>query len=159
MTVPIGKHAGNSVVEVMLKDPEYVNWVLQTTGATGKLKLLQNKMQTFIDIFNSKSFTKKCVGQNCVKTATRCTAYKDNFNGLHWWCDNCDPYQSGARRGTLHPISTYEDVLYYVHLFCNNRTSDSISLIKQMAHEKGLPQRVKKGDIDKFFLEKGILTF
>jgi len=152
------KHNGKSVDEVMLKDPGYVKWVLENSNAAGQLKEIRNEMLTLIDIFNSKHFTKKCAGNNCGKISTRCTAYKDNFQILYWWCDNCNPYQSGARAGTLHVIHTYQDALSYVADVCKNR-EDYVAFIKRLAQEKGLPKRLKKGDINKFFLEKEILTF
>jgi hypothetical protein len=160
MIINFGKeHKGKSVIEVMMKHPEYVNWVLRQTNVEEPLKTVRNEMLRLIGIFNSKPFTKKCFGNNCGKTAIRCTSYKDDIQGLYWWCDNCDPYQSGAHSGTLHFISTYEDVLGYVRDVCKNRKTDSVALIKRLAQEKGLPKRLKKGDIDKYFLEKGILTF
>jgi hypothetical protein len=162
MIINIGeKHKGSSVVDIMLEDPGYVNWLMQETDATGQLRVVRNEMLRLIGIFNSKPFIQKCWGNNhnCGKTATRCTAYKEDYQGLYWWCDSCNPYQNEARSGKLHIISTYRDVLEYVYMVLNNRSQDSAALIKKIAHEKGLPKRAKKGDIDKFFLEKGILTF
>ena len=42
MDITIGKHKGKSVAEVILKNPDYVLWVLQNSNAEGSLKLIQN---------------------------------------------------------------------------------------------------------------------
>ncbi len=153
MIITIGKHKGKSVSEVVLKHPQYVKWVLEQTDATGQLKTIQKEMFRLIEIFNSKPFAKKCYGNNCNNSATRCSAYADNFQSLYWWCNNCNPYQSGANEGKLYSISTYQNALAYVQIVHNNSITVSSALIKRLAQEKGLPTRVKKGDIEKFFLE------
>jgi len=161
MIIAFGKHDGESVIEVVLKNPEYVNWVLENTDATGQLRVIRNEMLRFIDIFNSKPFTQKCWGNshNCDKPATRCTTHREDCFALQWWCDECNPYQNGASPGTLYVISTYQNVLGYVSGVCKNRKEDYVSFIKRLAQEKGLPKRLKKGDIEKFFLPEGVLTF
>jgi len=153
------KYKGKSVAEVVLKHPDYVKWVLGKNDAIGPLMIVQNEILKLIGIFNSKPFIQKCKEKNCGKTATRCSTYKDDFQGLYWWCDKCDPYQSGASAGTLHMICTYQDVLHYVSDTCKNRKEDYMLFVKILAQEKGLPNRIKNGDIDKFFLVEGILTF
>jgi hypothetical protein len=155
------KHKGESVAEVLINDPSYVDFVLKVSDSKGPLKVARDEMLILISRFDLKPFLQKCWGNNhnCGKTAIRATAYKEDYTGLYWWCKNCNPYQSGARSGTLHTISTYKDALEYVYMVLNNSNKDSAALIKQLAQEKGLPKRISKGDIEKFFLEEGILTF
>ena len=152
MIITIGKYKGKSVSEVVLKHPQYVQWVLEQTDATGQLKTIRNEMIRLISIFDSKTFTKKCRTENCDQPATRCSVYGEDYIGLYWWCDKCDPYQLLYQPSKIHIISKYQDVIGYTHTVFP-------ALIKRLAQEKRLPTRVKKGDIEKFFLEPGILTF
>lgn len=146
MIIPIGKYKGKSVSEVVLKDPQHVKWVLERTDATGQLKTIRNEMIRLISIFDLKPFTNKCRTKNCGQPATRCSVYGEDYIGLYWWCDKCDPYQFSYQTSKIHIISKYQDVIRYAHTVFP-------VLIKRLAQEKGLPTRVKKGDIEKFFLE------
>jgi len=152
MTINIGENKEKSLAEIMLKNPKNVKWVLGQSDAEGALKKICEEIKRLIRIFDSKPFTKQCGGHNCHNLATRCTAYEDNFTALKWWCDNCDPYQSGVHPGALHIIRTYEDVLRYVNSVCRDRKTDYEAFIKKLAQEKGLPRRANKSDINKCFL-------
>jgi len=159
MNISFGEHKGKSVAEVILKHPDYVKWVLEKNDATGELLTTQNEMIKLIDIFNSKPFTKKCRGNNCVKTSIMCTARKEDYSGLYWWCDKCYHYENVIYTDVHHIIRSYQDALSYVANICKNRKEDYVGLIKRLAEEKGLKKRATKNDIEKFFLPAGILTF
>jgi len=154
------KHKGESVAEVLIKDASYVKYVLSVTETEGLMTSIRDEMIRLINIFNSKPFLQNCWGDNhkCGEVATGATAYKEDYIGLYWWCNDCDPYQSGASMGTLHAITSYEDVLKYVYMVLNNNGKDSEALIKRLAQEKGLPKRLSKGGIEKFFLPEGDST-
>jgi len=138
----------------MVKNPEHVKWILQNNDAEEPVRTVREEMIRLIEIFDSKPFTKTCFGRYCAgKTATRCTAYKSYYNSLYWWCDKCNPYQSGANVGTLHAISTYEDALGYVNFVCQDKKLDYEAFIAQLAQEKGLPDRAGIDDIYSFFME------
>jgi len=73
--------------------------------------------------------------------ATRATAYRNDFT-LMFWCDDCDPYGSGARTGTLTILRTYEEALRHVDWTGNRRRDWKRKIIRKLAEAKGLPKRV-----------------
>jgi hypothetical protein len=157
MKIDIGKHKGKSVGMVVLKHPDYVKWVLEKSDAEGQLRDIQMEMRRLLSVFNSKPFNKKCAGTNCNKPVAKCTVYRDNVYGPHWWCANHNPYESGANTGTLYEIRTYGDVVRYVKRVCGNRKSASVSLIKSLAQAKGLPNRVGENEVSRFFNAENII--
>lgn len=151
MEVQFGKHAGKSLELIVLKEPDYLTWMLGQSDATGAMKHAQKEAERLITIFDKKPFIKTCEGNSCGKPSTRCTVYTNNVRTPYWWCADCDPYQSGANRGKLYSVSTYRQALQHVTLHCGGRTSDYKAIIKEMAIAKGLPSRVGKPQAQKFF--------
>ena len=146
-----GKNAGTSVEKLVLKDPKYVHWMLKQADAKGGLKLAQAHAAKCIKRFDAKPFVKTCSGQNCHATATRCTVYSNNVSDPYWWCDTCDPYQSGANRGKLQVLKTYAEAYHHVQLYCSDRVSDHKDIVLAMAKAKGLPARVGDAQALQFF--------
>jgi hypothetical protein len=151
MDITFGKHAGKALELIILKEPDYLTWMLAQTGATGAMKQAQLEAERLISIFDKKPYIKACEGNSCGKPSTRCTVYMHNVLTPYWWCANCDPYQSGANSGKLYPISTYRQALQHVALHCGGKASDCKAIIKEMAIAKGLPSRVGKPQAQKFF--------
>ena len=150
MIVNFGKHKGKSVGALVLKEPAYIAWVLSKSNPSGPLGGVKAEAQRLIRIFNSKPIATRCYGSGCGKPSTRCTVYMGNVYGSMWWCDDCDPYQSGAIGGKLQDIRTYENALTHCDLFCSRQ--DALKdLIKTMAQEKGLPKRVGEKQTQEFF--------
>ena len=146
-----GKNAGKSVEQLVLKDPKYIHWMLSQSDAKGALKLAQAHAAKCIKRFDAKPFVKTCSGQNCHATATRCTVYTDNVSDPYWWCDTCDPYESGANRGKLPVLTTYAQAYNHVQLYCSGRVSDHKDIVLSMAKAKGLPSRVGEAQALQFF--------
>lgn len=140
MDMGFGKYKGKAVAWVLLEDPQYFDW-MGNNGMSGNPEYIF-AMQ-LINIFDSKPFINarcngRCGGQNPV---TRLTLYAGIYNGAYWFCDECDPYDSGANPGKLTPIRTLSHAIGY-------RDSD---LIKAMAIAKGVPQRKTKKALKDFF--------
>ena len=150
MEVTFGKHKGSSVEFLVLKQADYVTWLLEQTDAYGALQRVRKHAKGLILSFDAKRVLKKCYGR-CDKVATYCTVYSDNVLQPYWWCDTCDPYQSGASRGKLHPIRAYEDALGHASLYCRGRRDDYRELILEIARAKGLPDRVGEAQARAFF--------
>ncbi|MGO9138152.1 MAG: hypothetical protein ACLQBC_10860 [Syntrophales bacterium] len=144
--INFGKHHGKSCELVLLKDPHYVKWVLET-NVEGPLKQVQIKLVRLVQIFNAKPFITKC--RVCSRPAERATLYKDNAVILYWWCNDCHIY--GNRTGVLSEVSTYESALRYVASVCKKRKSDYQILIKELAQAKGLAKRVGQVQAVEFF--------
>lgn len=149
MQVTIGKNAGKSVELLVLKDPAYVQWLLDTQ-ASGKLLQIKQHAQSLIRKFDAKPLSTRCYGRACSKPATRATVYLDNLVP-YWWCASCDAYEAGANDGKLQFISTYGQALEHVQFYCKGRKSDAAEIIKYFAQAKGLPARVGEQQAQQFF--------
>lgn len=148
MNVTFGEHKGTSVETLILKEPGYVSWVLSVPNPSGPMRALKAEIERLITIFDGKPFSKVCHG--CQKVATNCSVYRYNTYMPMWWCDNCDPYQSGADAGKLQVISTYRQALGHSKAY--STTKDALrTLIKTMAQAKGLPARIGKSQAQAFF--------
>ena len=144
------KHKGRSVEMVIIKDPQYVKWVLETTNVSGPLLSVREEMIRLLNVFDGKVLTKKCQGLDCNNVATGASVYKDNPNPM-WWCNECDPYEHGALPGRLQIIETYVDALNHVRNYCKGRKSDYRDLIRSIAMAKGLGKRVGQEQAQEFF--------
>ena len=151
MKVTFGKHSGKSVELLMLKEPSYIQWVLNQQSPTGNMATVKSHIQHLISIFDSKPFKgKKCSSKSCDKPVTRYTVYFDNLQP-YWWCDTCDPYQLGANSGKLHLPNDYKSALLHVATFCQGRKPDYTYIIKTLSQAKGLPDRVGESQAQSFF--------
>lgn len=113
-------------------------------------KVVKIEVQRLIRIFDAKPFLRNCQGRDCTKPATRLTVYADNVYAPMWWCDDCDPYQMGAKEGKLSSIKTYQDALLH-HMQFHTPKSFLKDLVKTIAAEKDLPRRVGQKDAEEFF--------
>ncbi len=151
MIVSFGKHKGKSVGLLVLKEPDYVVWLLSKDDLSGAALAVKNEALRLITIYDAKPIQRHCYGRECSSQATRCTVYMTNVFTPMWWCDACDPYQAGANDGKLQSIKTYQDVLDHISLFCNGHKGSRQDLIKILARAKGLPERVGETQVSAFF--------
>jgi hypothetical protein len=145
MHLKSGAHAGKTTEELLLKQPDWAQWMVgkyPDSPITKSFRALAKK-------FDARQFLEKCV--RCGKAATRATAYRKTGTGLMFWCDGCDPYGSGAERGTLTVIKTFGDALRHVDMTCNGVRSEKRTIIKELARGKGLPKRVGETQAAEFF--------
>jgi hypothetical protein len=151
MQITFGKHAGKSLELLLLKEPDYIAWMLAQQSVYGAVKRAQDEAKRLIARFDAKPLVKDCFGRSGAHKATRCTVYGNNVTAPYWWCSTCDPYLSGANPGKLQVVASYEDALAHVALWCSGRSSDYKSLIKDLARAKGLPTRVGEKQAAEFF--------
>lgn len=149
MKAPLGKHKDKLMDLIVLKEPSYVSWLLDS-HATGRLLAMKSEAKSLINKFDNKRYTNKCSGQGCMSSATRLSVYLDNVTPL-WWCDICDPYEKGANPGKLQIFSTYSDGLLHVKNYCNGKSTHYKKIINEMAKAKGLPARVGDTQAEDFF--------
>lgn len=145
MRLKSGTHKGKTLEEVLLKHPDWARWMVQNHPDTpvGKtLKVLAKQ-------FNAKPFTVECT--NCTATATRASVYQNVGHELMFWCDDCDPYGSGAAQGKLTMVKTLKDALDHVEMTCNGRRQDKRAIVKELARGKGLSKRVGEPQALAFF--------
>lgn len=135
MQILSGKHVGKSSQIVTLNHPDYVVWYIsEYPNAKLGLAFLEH-----LSAFDSRPLVARCFG--CKGSATRSTAYNNNVQLMHW-CDQCDPYGSGAVAGKLSLIRTYFDALGHVVDTCDARKADMKLIIRGLGKAKGLPTRV-----------------
>jgi len=149
MDITFGKYKGKLVETIVLKEPDYVLWLLNQNDASVPLAAVLNETKRLINIFDKKDFQQKCFG--CDQNATYCTAYTDNVTSPYWWCNKCNPYQSGAIAGKLQSVRSYQDAIRYVHFNCNANKAALKLLIKIMSEAKGLPERARDNNVKEFF--------
>lgn len=146
MNLHFGKYVGKTTQLLVLKEPQYVHWLLGE-NPSGPLLAAKSQIIKHIAAFDGKPLTTNCLG--CKSPACLCTVY-DNAVSPMWWCDACDPYQQGAVNGRLTELRTYRDALSHVKWRCGERTTDYRELIKTMAQAKGLPARVGAAQTESF---------
>jgi hypothetical protein len=145
MRIKTGKKAGKTTQELLLKEPDWAQWMAENHPDSIVSKDFRDLRQTF----DGKEFTAECAG--CGDTATRATAYRKTGRNIMFWCGDCNPYGSGAVQGTLTVIKTFNDALRHVDSTCNGVRSEKRAIIRGLAEGKGLPRRVGEAQATAFF--------
>lgn len=151
MQVTFGKHKGKSVGYLLLKEPDYLKWLLEQPKSEGAMAKVKAEAIRLISIFNSKPFIRKCEGKNCQAPVSKYTTYRGSTSSISYWCDSCDPYQLGAMKGKLSEHSTYNEAIRHIELTCGATKDGYKSIIRELALSKGLPKRSGESQIDAFF--------
>ena len=151
MQIKFGKHAGKSSEEVLLKHASYVAWVVSQTGANSQLAALQTDIAELTQTLDMKPFVGKCHTDGCKRPVAKLSAYLGNDKDLYKWCEQCDPYTSGANPGKLTQVRTYADVMRHVQFHCGGTKGSYDKLVKSYAKTKGLPDRVSTATAIQFF--------
>lgn len=139
MAITFGKHKGTTEEIAVFRWPDYVSWVLAQPNPTGPMIPLAARFRTLIDAVDRKPFLKRCHG--CGKPATRFSLYRNDVSP-YWWCNDCDPYSSGAIEGRLSVGRSYRDALNHVKYTCGNTATQARAVIRTLAEAKGLPKRL-----------------
>src|ERR1035437_4776817 len=113
MTFTFGKHYGESVEFVVLADPSYIGWLLREPYPKRQMRVVKEEVQRLLTLFDAKPFTYKCSGDDCICPATRVWFSRRRAQAPEWWCEACDPYQTGTPPGKLRMFRTYADALGY----------------------------------------------
>ncbi len=146
MKFTFGEHKGKSVDFVILKEPDYVQWILSMSNANGPLIQVRNEVLRLISIFDSKPFIIKCFG--CKRRPATRLSLAHPTSSPYWWCDVCSHLSMGCD-SHLTIVRTYENALLYSKLF--PQSFDLKSFILDLAKAKGLPPRVGEPQATNFF--------
>lgn len=150
MQITVGRHKSKSVELVVLKEPAYVDWLLNE-NVTGRMLQVKTQAQNLIVRFDAKPINKMaCYGPSCNALAKRMSLAVENLCP-YWWCSYCDPHSIGASYGKLAVVSTYRDAINHVQHFSTSPVADCRKLIKTLAASKGLPDRVGDTQAINFF--------
>ena len=151
MQVTFGKHNGKSVGYLILKEPDYLMWLLKQPNSEGPMAKVKVEAIRLISIFNSKSFIRKCEGKNCQTPVSKYTTYTGSTSSLSYWCESCDPYQLGALKGKLSEHVSYDEAIKHIQLTCGATKAGYKAIVRELALSKGLPERSGESQIDAFF--------
>ncbi len=140
MVMSFGKYKGRHVGWVIRYDYSYFTW-MKKEKMTDR-KEFQEAIK-YVNILNNIPFECTC-WEKCKpgKIATKYSMYINNPN-LQYYCDDCNPYSSGAISGKLYVGYKIED-LARVSVDCNES-------IKQFTTNKGLKNGMRVQGFDSFF--------
>ncbi len=156
MIITFGKYNGQSVELLMLKQPPYINWILDQPTPSGPLGQVKNEIMRLAKEFDNKPFLEACASHNCNNIVTRASLYKNNVLPM-WWCNDCNPDPIYIREGRVQMVETYIGALNHVTNYCQGEKSDYRFIIPAFAQVKGLSKRVTEAEVQQFF--NGIMFF
>jgi len=151
MLVTFGKHQGKAVETLLLKEPDYIKWVLEQPSPSGGLGRVQAEVLRLIAIFDRKPILGTCYKHSCNQPPIRFSAYAGNSEMLYQWCGTCDPYEAGAMNGKLAEIKTYREALRHIEWTDGGVKSGYKAIVKAIALRKGLPKRTGDAQVTAFF--------
>ena len=141
MIMSFGQYKDKHVGWVIRNDFSYFKW-MKRQEMTNRKEF--QAMKKYVSILNRIPFQCACYGKCKPKNiATRYSIYSKNPD-LHYFCDECDPYSSGANNGKLFIGKTIEELA---------RLSDCNESIKQFTTNKGLKNGMRVQSYDNFFVK------
>jgi hypothetical protein len=149
MQATIGVHKGTSLKILVLKQPDYINWLLPY-DARGPLEVMKTEVLRLIEVFDAKEIVAACSADGCKRAASRFSIYGADVTPM-CWCADCDPHLLGAQRGKIQLLKTYRDCLGHVKRYCGSQRNAYIEIIKRVARVKGSGARVGEPQAAAFF--------
>jgi hypothetical protein len=107
----------------MLKDPSYIEWILNEPDPNGWLIPARQEVLRVINIFDRKPFLRKCTGCK-EKLAIRASLCDDNPIPW-WWCNECAPNLNEILKGRIHMVIAYMQAPHHVQNYCGGRKEGS----------------------------------
>lgn len=146
MRMTFGKRKGMTIEELVLRDPNYIIWMLGLEDPQGEMPFVCEEVRKLIDIFDRKRFVNPCQGRDCPKPATRCTVSHHGLVPIVW-CDTC------VRQGIFQIDYEVTDYLNAATILNKLGGSpwDLPKLIQPIAQAKGLPANAAERDMHLFF--------
>jgi hypothetical protein len=148
VNIGFGKFLDLTPEQLVLKEPKYVRWLLESELSGSALGLTQQIENTLLPLFDRKPILEDC--HRCKQSAFYATGYCRNSGLIYWWCDECDPYSAGAFPGKLIWICSYREALDFA-LTSGSRKTDYKRTIAVITKAKGGPARVTEQAAAKFF--------
>ena len=69
-TLTFGKHKGETIGKLILREPGYIKWMLEETDASGPMAKAAADARRLIKSFDHKALTVSCSGSRCQRPAT-----------------------------------------------------------------------------------------
>ncbi len=143
MRLRFGRHAGHTTERLLLRAPDYAEWVMrrQPNGPVGR---------AFSDLarrLDAKPFTENCV--LCGDRAESAGAYPDSVALIL----RCEPCRAKPDAAGLEPCSTFRQAVAHVAETCARaQTRNKRRIIRTLARAKGLERRITEAEAARFFL-------
>ena len=149
---PHGRHEGKLIELIILKYPDYINWLSRRAQSQG-LPWLYTYIHNCITAFDALPFVSRCRGsidgRRCANPVTRFTLYP-NAMTPYCWCATCDPYQQGAAK-TLTEATGYHEALFHIWATTSRNRAYYRNVIKGLARAKGFKGSFTEKKVIKFF--------
>lgn len=113
MKLSFGKYAGKEIEQILVTEPQYIQWMLGQASPSGPMERAVRHVRTCLRNFDAKPFLETCFRDVCPNRATRFSVYVGHYIP-YFWCAKCSPYTSGAAPGKLLTGSTYSEAVLYV---------------------------------------------
>src|ERR1700732_1276073 len=135
MRFQTGRYAGKTTEEVLLKFPDWARWNVHEYPGAKHSKHFRELAKKF----TSKPFVEPCEG--CKGGVTRASAYRASPE-LRFWCDDCNPSQTGAEQAKLTTVRSMGDALRHIEETADGNRNWKRQIVRALAEAKGLPKRV-----------------
>jgi hypothetical protein len=145
MRIQSGKFEGKLIEVVFLKQPDYVQWMIYNAPGNALVQAFKKLIARYDSI---QICEEKC--HSCGSLATRASAYA-NTPDLMFWCGKCNPYNSGARSGTLTIVNSFHSAMSHVDSTAGGNRNDKREIIRNLAEAKGLPKKITEKAALEFF--------
>ena len=139
MEMSYGKHAGKQVAWILLKLPNYANWLLREAHPSVEVEF----MAALVHRFDELPYTKQCCCSDCNNIATRLILYNGLYTGEYWFCDECDPYSKGASKSAK--LTSVSSIWVAMNM------QESSLLVNKLSKAKGAPERKTAKALARFF--------
>jgi len=116
LKMPMGKHKGRGVWDVMLRNPDFIAWLKEHHW--DGFQWLYEGIAELVAEFDEAPFSEvSCAGDvdgcPCTNPVTRFSIYQKTSVPV-FWCEDCDPCQLGAGKAKLSVGRTYYGALNHV---------------------------------------------
>lgn len=151
--MPNGPHKGKSIEAVVIKYPDYVQWLARQPESPG-FRWLYQHIESCIEAFDAKPYSDAgCTGRRaiggCDRSVVRYSLYRNSCDPV-FWCDECDPYQVGASTGSLSIYQDYNDLMNHAAGMGASRPMKR-NAIRILAEAKGLIGNLTERKLADFF--------
>lgn len=140
MNMSFGKYKDKSVAYILFNDLGYFRW-MESQGMESKAEYkfamgLLNKLDSmpFANV--------KCMGECDNNLVSRISFYIGNPSAAQYYCENCDPYRSGANLGKLYFVKKVKDI---------PKGKEQNKMFQVYSTAKGIPKRKTENTLADFF--------
>ena len=146
--IPFGQFKNKTVKSLIMKELDYIAWILRQESPSGPLVALKDEIIRLIKIFDSKPLQRVCCV--CSAEAKYCAVAQKSVIDPIWYCNECDPFDNVLIESDLDYIKSYRDAIEHCKGYRVDKKS-ALMFIRAIAKAKGLGKRLTEKELDKFF--------